>query len=372
MPSDRGSILLISSDDPFYSTLQRFLEVLGFDVLLAKNAEDGLPAARVAQPQLIILDLHLGEGDEGKQLLNELKQDDSTRVIPVIAVADSSDGEQEAWARCAGANLFLVKSYLLEQEIRPLILQINSLLVLTQRSEERRLGLVFTVLVIDDEEEMAERLRILFKDQPYRFLWAPSGQKGLRMAGEELPDLILLDLNMPGMSGDEVCRRLRAQEEWFPVPIAMLTGDARAQKEAHCLDLGADDYLLKTDPPTRLMARIRSLIRRRLGADHRSRIEIGRVSLDILKGRLMLIGQEPIALSKAETSLCTYLMSAAGKSLSRQALYKKLSNIWSDPGAKGLESSVDAIKSKLGASGDLIETSDGNYRFNIEYAKDGR
>ncbi len=372
---DRPLLLIIDDHVPFREMLRRFLEASGFAVLGASSAAEGLALAARQHPELIILDLLLESGGKsGEQTLRELKGREDTRSIPVIAISGVFDGlSDEMNIRYAGADSFLPKSQIVEQELHPLLRQIQALLRRRTAPKNSKTipgpGLVFTILVIDDEEDTVERLRILFKDQPYEFLWASSGRQGVFLVEHEVPDLVILDLNMPGMSGEDVCRRLREQQKWFRMPILMLTGDSGVLKEAQCIDMGADDFLAKTDPPLRLQARIRGLLRRgRFGANARG-ISSGGVFLDFLGRRLVISGNTTLELSGAEMALVIYLMSASGKVLDEEVLFKKLSRAWPQEELSRIKEHVAALRRKLDAFGGLIQAVEQGYRFNLEYAK---
>lgn len=233
---------------------------------------------------------------------------------------------------------------------------------------EEKSGYHYTILVIDDEPDTREFLELVFKGQNCRVHWAKDGAQGLRLAASELPDIVVLDLNMPGMEGQEVCRRLREQEKTFALPILVLTGDARAQQEASCLGLGADDFLVKMPSPLRLQARIKRMIQRyRLRTGPDGVLRMGDISLGMRTHHLRLPGRTDVVLTPTESALCALLMSAGGKPVEQRVIFKKLYNSWPDASSDKLRKHVSNLKQKLGSCSDLIEAVRGEgYRFNAD------
>ncbi len=115
------------------------------------------------------------------------------------------------------------------------------------------------VLLIEDEEEIAELLRLVFEKEGFRLLHAASGEKGLQLLTERSPRAVLLDLGLPGMDGMEVCRRIRAASE---VPIIMLTARDDEIDKVVGLEIGADDYVTKPFSPREVVARVKAVLRR--------------------------------------------------------------------------------------------------------------
>ena len=118
-----------------------------------------------------------------------------------------------------------------------------------------------TVLVVDDDKSVSQLIRLYLAQAGYRVISAWDGLEGLRMALEEEPDIILLDLNLPGMDGFEVCRNVRLKSD---VPVIMVTAKGEEADIVTGLELGADDYVTKPFSPKVLIARVRTVLRRRL------------------------------------------------------------------------------------------------------------
>jgi two-component system phosphate regulon response regulator PhoB len=118
------------------------------------------------------------------------------------------------------------------------------------------------VLVIDDEKDLIELIRYSFEQEGFRVIGAADGESGLSLAISERPDLIILDLMLPGMDGLEVCRRLRDDDETSRIPIVMLTAKTSESDRIVGLEIGADDYVSKPFSPRELSARAKALLRR--------------------------------------------------------------------------------------------------------------
>lgn len=190
-----------------------------------------------------------------------------------------------------------------------------------------------TILVVDDEMPFLESLRFSLERQGYRVLTATDGQAGLRVARAETPDLIILDVMLPGMDGFKVCRELRRESD---VPVIMLTARDDETDKVVGLELGADDYVTKPFGLRELLARVRAVLRRREGGDaaepsgtgatipRTEGITTGNLTVLPQERRIMLNNSE-VSLRPREFDLLTYLVRNRGIALSRQQL---LDNVW--------------------------------------------
>ena len=218
------------------------------------------------------------------------------------------------------------------------------------------------ILVVDDEPKIVRLTRDYFEKNGYRVVTAGDGQSALTTARREKPDLIILDLMLPGMDGREVCRILRRESD---VPIIMLTALAEEVDQVTGLEIGADDYITKPFSPRTLVARVRALLRRSRGEIKLpSLIRIGGIEIDSEKYSVTFDGA-PIKLTPNEFKLLTLLAARPGQTLTREQLLDDLHG-----GASSIDRSVDShiknLRKKLEtASGEsMIETVYGiGYRF---------
>jgi two-component system phosphate regulon response regulator PhoB len=219
------------------------------------------------------------------------------------------------------------------------------------------------VLVIEDERALTEVLSYNLQREGYETIVAHDGQEGLRKAQTLLPDLILLDLMLPVMSGLDVCRELKAGDRTRDIPIVMLTAKTEETDQVVGFSLGADDYVNKPFSVKALMARIRAMQRRREGTNDPS-ATVGHlgVRIDRLRHRAF-VGDEELSLTPTEFRLLECLLRQPGRAFSRHQLMDAAIG----EGAIVLERTIDVhiktLRKKLGDA-ELIETVRGvGYRF---------
>jgi two-component system KDP operon response regulator KdpE len=178
------------------------------------------------------------------------------------------------------------------------------------------------ILVVDDEPQILRVLRASLPARGYQVRTAPGGDEALDEVRKEMPDLIILDLAMPGTSGLEVCRRVR---EFSAVPIIVLSAKGSEVDKVSALDLGADDYVTKPFGMDELLARVRAVLRRSPASDaDTSVLKVGDLSLDIPERRVVAAGAE-VKLTPKEFEILKYLMSNIGKVVTHRAL---LQAVW--------------------------------------------
>lgn len=220
------------------------------------------------------------------------------------------------------------------------------------------------ILIIEDEPDIAESLRYNFEREGFKVLIAESGEKGLRFALDEQisPSLIVLDLMLPGMSGLELCRRLRREPVTRKTPIIMLTAKVTEADKIAGLEIGADDYIVKPFSVKEVLARVRAVLRR---TDENSvqKYEDDKLAIDFDDMRVICSGQE-VKLTRKEFALLTNLAKNAGRVATRQNL---LDNVWGYSyfgDTRTLDVHIRRLRQKLGDCGNCIETVVGiGYRF---------
>jgi two-component system alkaline phosphatase synthesis response regulator PhoP len=176
---------------------------------------------------------------------------------------------------------------------------------------------MLTVLIIEDETRIAHWVREYFEQAGFRALIATDGPSGLHLARSERPDLIILDLMLPGIDGKDICRAIRRDSD---VPIIMLTARSKEMDRILGLELGADDYVVKPFSPGELVARARAVLRRAHGEVRRPEmLHSGNISLDLTAYTCTVAGT-PVDLSRIQFQLLATLMQNKGRALSRQQL----------------------------------------------------
>ncbi|SDS56358.1 response regulator transcription factor [Corynebacterium timonense] len=204
------------------------------------------------------------------------------------------------------------------------------------------------ILIVEDEESLADPLAYLLRKEGFETTVAGDGPTALDEFEKTSVDLVLLDLMLPGMSGTEVCRRLRATSS---VPIIMVTARDTEIDKVVGLELGADDYVTKPYSTRELVARIRAVLRR--GADTDSGdyedsqiVEVGRVKMDVERHTVLVDGQ-PVPMPLKEFDLLEYLMRNAGRVLTRGQLIDRIwgANYVGD--TKTLDVHVKRLRTKI-------------------------
>jgi two-component system, OmpR family, KDP operon response regulator KdpE len=177
------------------------------------------------------------------------------------------------------------------------------------------------VLLIEDEQPIRRFLRASLTAVGYRVVEAASGEEGLRMAATQPPDLVILDLGLPGLDGLDVLRRLR---DWLTAPILVLSARDQEKQKIEALDAGADDYLTKPFGVGELLARMRTALRHAQPKGSESSIlEVGEIRID-LAARVVSRGGERIHLTPLEYKLLALLMGNAGKVLTHRFLLREV------------------------------------------------
>jgi two-component system phosphate regulon response regulator PhoB len=180
------------------------------------------------------------------------------------------------------------------------------------------------VLVVEDEDALATLLQYNLEKEGYQVTVASDGEEALMLAGEAIPDLVLVDWMLPKVSGIEVCRRLRSRHETSNVPIIMLTARGEESDRIRGLDTGADDYIVKPFSMTELFARIRAVLRRIRPGLAEDVITAGDIAIDRVAHRVKRAERE-IHLGPTEFRLLDYLMQHPGRVFSREQL---LDAVW--------------------------------------------
>jgi two-component system alkaline phosphatase synthesis response regulator PhoP len=183
---------------------------------------------------------------------------------------------------------------------------------------------VKTALVVEDEPDIVRLLMHYLEQAGYRVRTETTGLAGLRAAREHAPDVIILDVMLPGLDGYEVCRRLRTDAATATVPILMLTARGAETDKVRGLEIGADDYVTKPFSPKEVVARVKALVRRSGGETAGARLEYGVLTLDTERHEVLVGGRE-ISLTAKEFALLEYLLRRRGKLATREAL---LNSVW--------------------------------------------
>jgi DNA-binding response OmpR family regulator len=222
------------------------------------------------------------------------------------------------------------------------------------------------VVVIEDEEDILEVLEHSLRREGYRVISSQNGEEGLAAVRREAPDLVLLDLMLPGLDGVEVCRRLQADPLTSAIPVIMVTAKDEESDVVLGLAVGADDYVAKPFSPRELVARVKAVLRRgplRTESGEGERILRDGLVIDAGRHQVSVDG-EPIAMTATELRLLHFLASHPGRVFDRDHLLTRVIGESAVVIDRNIDVHVGAIRRKLGACRDLIETVRGvGYRF---------
>ncbi|MFA5974559.1 MAG: response regulator transcription factor [Elusimicrobiota bacterium] len=226
----------------------------------------------------------------------------------------------------------------------------------------------YKILIVEDGKEDATHLTNACHQGGYQTSLADSGEKALEMVWTWKPDMLLLDLTLPGIGGKEVCRILREDERGRAIPVLMVT---QAKERADILNgfaAGADDYLIKPIEPQELVARMNAVLRRYHKKSGESEVlQVGKVMLDFSKHRVEVDGQ-PVKLTGKEFGLLEVLMKKSGRVLSRQFLLEYVWGYEEEVLTRTIDMHIARLRQKLGDEGrERIQTVERfGYRFSDE------
>lgn len=222
-----------------------------------------------------------------------------------------------------------------------------------------------TVLVVDDEKDLVDLVKYHLEKSGLKCLEARDGESALQVARDRTPDLVVLDLMLPGLDGLEVCRKLRKDPKTANVAIIMLTAKAEEVDRIVGLEMGADDYMVKPFSPRELVARIKAVLRRGQSQESNAVQKIGGLEVDEGKHQVTVQGAV-VELTVKEFDLLCALIKANGRVLNRDQI---LETVWGYSNAVDIESrTVDVhirrLREKLGTEQARIVTVKGvGYRF---------
>jgi two-component system phosphate regulon response regulator PhoB len=228
------------------------------------------------------------------------------------------------------------------------------------------------VLIVDDERDLRALVDFNLQKAGYATAHAATGAEALARARSLRPRVVLLDLNLPDVSGMDVCRLLRADPATRDLPILMLTARGAESDRVGGLEVGADDYVQKPFNVRELILRVESVARRRHEAPtSNQRITAGRIGLD-LDAHLCYVDGAELPLTLQEFRLLAYLIQGRGRVRTRDELLADVWNTSPDLETRTVDTHVKRLRDKLGAAGDIIETVRGvGYRIREDVAAAG-
>jgi DNA-binding response OmpR family regulator len=264
------TILIIDDSVTFREELRRACREAGYEVLTAETGAEGLRLAATQRPNAIIVDGIL-PGDDGGSVIRRLRLDVALRSTPCLLLTGTQGPQAELVALDAGADAFVRK----EEDTTVVLARLAALLrsaTSATTEDTRSLSGPKKILAVDDSPTYLNELSQLLRDEGYDVAMARSGEEALELVAVQVVDCILLDLLMPGISGEETCRRIKSVPVVREIPIIMLTSLEDREAMINALGAGADDYIQKSSEFEVLSARVRAQIRRKQFEDENRNI----------------------------------------------------------------------------------------------------
>ncbi len=269
--STQSTVLVIDDSATFREALKSALERAGHRVFTAPTGEEGLRVAAHERPTVIVVD-GLLPGIDGATVIRRVRLDAALRRTPCILLTASEDRSAEVGALDAGADTFVRK----DEDVAVVLARLAAVIrsSATQPDDERHASLLGPkkILAVDDSPTYLAALGDLLRSDGYEPVLARSGEEGLELLAMQPVDCILLDLLMPGLGGEETCRRIKANPATRDTPLVMLTALEDRDAMIRGLGAGADDYISKVSDAQVLKARVLAQIRRKQFEDENRRI----------------------------------------------------------------------------------------------------
>jgi phosphate regulon transcriptional regulator PhoB len=219
------------------------------------------------------------------------------------------------------------------------------------------------ILIVEDDPDISEMITYNLEREGYKTVSVGNGEEAVARVAKDRPELIILDIMLPGMDGLEVCRTLKQRESTEEIPIIILSARSQETDKVVGLELGADDYITKPFSPRELVARIRAVLRRLKHKKPGQVVHAGEVELDSKKHKAYVSGKE-ITLTSTEFSLLEYFANRQGEALTREQILDSVFGYSTDVYDRTVDTHVKTLRKKLGTAREYIETVRGvGYRF---------
>jgi two-component system, NtrC family, sensor kinase len=314
-----SAILVIDDSVTFREALRQALENAGYGVEVAASGEEGLRIAAAGRPRAVIVDSVL-PGIDGSTVIRRLRLDSALRSVPCLLLTGSEDHHMELRALEAGADAFLRK----DEDTEVILARLAALLRSASSSVAEKPASLLgpkRILAVDDSATYLGDLAAVLREEGYDVVSARSGDEALELLAAQSMDCILLDLLMPGLSGRETCRRIKAVPSVRDIPLIIVTAVEDRAVLFDALEAGADDYIQKSAEFGVLKARVRAQLRRKQFEDDNRRVRLDQYQAEIeatevraarvlAKSRaelLMMVEQKNRALASANQAKTEFL-----------------------------------------------------------------
>jgi len=266
-----NTVLVIDDSPTFREELKSALESSGYSVITAGTGEDGLRAAVDVRPAVIVVDGVL-PGIDGSTVIRQIRADAALRRTPCILLTASEERSGELSAFEAGADAYVRK----EEDTQIILARVTAVL----RSSGAPSAFASTssllgpkrILTVDDSLTYLHEVAAQLREEGYDVVPAQSGEEALELLSVQTVDCILLDMVMPGLSGQETCRRIKCSAAWRDIPLIMHTALEEQNAMIEGINAGADDYIAKSSDLEVLRARVRAQLRRKQFEDENRNI----------------------------------------------------------------------------------------------------
>ena len=274
-----ATILVIDDSVTFRETLRQILEEAGYTVHVAASGEEGLRIAAAGRPGAVIVDSVL-PGIDGATVIRRLRLDSGLRSVPCLLLTGAEDRHMELRALEAGADAFVRK----EEDAEVILARLAAVLRSASTSVADKTASLLgpkRILVVDDSATYLAEVAAMLRGEGYDVVPVHSGEEALELLAVQSMDCILLDLLMPGLSGRETCRRIKAVPIVRDIPLIMVTAVEDRAALFDALEAGADDYIQKSAEFDVLKARVRAQLRRKQFEDDNRRIRLDLYQMEL-------------------------------------------------------------------------------------------
>ncbi|MCU1279837.1 MAG: hypothetical protein JWM53_3383 [bacterium] len=306
-PSSAAQVVLVIDDSPtFREGLRAELEAAGYVVVTAATGEEGLRTAVGLVPGAVIVDGTM-PGIDGATVIRRMRQDAVLRRTPCLLLTASEDRKNEVKALDAGADAYVRK----EDELAVILSRLGAMLRSASGTARATPGPSSflgpkKILAVDDSATFLQELASQLRDENYDVMLARSGPEALELLAVQSVDCVLLDLEMPQMSGEETCRRIKSTPQWRDIPLLILTARTDEHAMIDSINAGADDYVPKSSDFEILKARLRAQLRRKQFEEESRAIREQALQTELSETRAALleeVQQKNVELSRAKEEL---------------------------------------------------------------------
>jgi DNA-binding response OmpR family regulator len=212
-----------------------------------------------------------------------------------------------------------------------------------------------TLLIVDDDSAIRQTVGRLMENEGYRAVQASDAEEALVILRKEKPDLMILDVRMPGLDGFELCRKLRLDPAWKSLPVIFLTSKEEETSKVLGLELGGDDYITKPFGSLELLARVKTALRRRNKDDAEELLEGGALKIDLLR-RQVTLSKKRLELPGKEFDLLCALLRRKGRVLSRRHLMESVWGADDELSTRTVDTHVYRLRRHLGPHGACVKS----------------